>query len=214
MDNKAKIEKEIRFYFPAKKLNFLKNKLRSFKFFGSYYELTKMYNNPNPVYDFYNSKIDGRLRLRHSISLNNKTKGFGLLSWKQRIPEHFNDLIRKEKEVEFSFSVMDVGNVNMIIEEILKCPLVSSYERRRHYYTTNKMSITLDEFPFGLMLEFEFKKAKISNFRIDNLLENFNLKIASASILSCDDMYRELCFKNDTKPNANILFTDKNMPHL
>ncbi len=214
MDKKAKIEKEIRFYFPANKFNLLKNKLKNIEFRGSYYEMTKMYNNPNPKYDFYNLGIDGRLRLRYSMPLKNKAKGVGLISWKQRMPKHLNELIRKEKEVEFNFDIKDIDNVKDIIENILRCPLVSSYERRRHYYSAPNFSITLDEFPFGLMLEFEFKKNNISNVDINNLLESFNLQIEKASFLSCDDMYKNLCFKNNKKSRSDILFSDKNMPHL
>lgn len=96
----------------------------------------------------------------------------------------------------------------------MQCPLVSSYERRRHYYSTSNFSITLDEFPFGLMLEFEFKKRNISNTDINDLLESFNLQIEKASFLSCDDMYKNLCLKNNKKNKSDILFSDKNMPHL
>ncbi len=214
MDKKEKIEKEIRFYFPANKLKLLKNKLKKIEFCGSYYEMTKMYNNPNPEYDFYNPSIDGRLRLRYGMSLKNKAKGVGLISWKQRMPEHSNELIRKEREIEFNFDIEDLDNVEDIIENILRCPFVSSYERRRHYYDTSNFSITLDEFPFGLMLEFEFKKNNISNTDINNLLESFSLQGEEASFLSCDDMYKNLCLKNNKKSRSDILFSDKSMPHL
>lgn len=214
MDKKAKIEKEIRFYFPTNKFKLLKNKLKNIEFCGSYYEMTKMYNNPNPKYDFYNPSIDGRLRLRYSMSLKNKANGIGLISWKQRIPKHSNELIRKEREIEFNFDIEDLNNVKEIIENILRCPLISSYERRRHYYSASNFSITLDEFPFGLMLEFEFKKNNISNANINNLLESFNLQLENASFLSCDDMYKNLCLKNNKKSRTNILFSDKSMPHL
>lgn len=214
MDKKIKIEKEIRFYFPKNKFNLLKNKLKNIKFCGSYYEITKMYNNPNPKYDFYSPSVDGRLRLRHSISLEDKTKGIGLVSWKQRIAKHSKELIRKEKEVEFTFDIKDIDSVKNIIENILQCPIVSSYERRRHYYSTSNFSITLDEFPFGLMLEFEFKKNNISNADINNSLKLFSLKIEEASSLSCDDMYKNLCLKNNKKNKSDILFSDKNMPLL
>jgi adenylate cyclase class IV len=214
MDEKTKTEKEIRFYFPANKFNLLKNKLKNIEFCESYYEMTKMYNNPNPKYDFYNPSIDGRLRLRYGISLENKTKSFGLVSWKQRIPKYSKELIRKEKEVEFTFDIKDIDNVKNIIENILRCPLVSSYERRRHYYSTSNFSITLDEFPFGLMLEIEFKKNNINNTDINDLLKLFNLRIEDASFLSCDDMYKNLCLKNNKKNKPDILFSDKDMPRL
>lgn len=214
MDKKAKIEKEIRFYFPVNEFNLLKNKFKNIEFCGSYYEMTKMYNNPNPKYDFYSPNVDGRLRLRYSVPLENKTRGVGLISWKQRMPKHSNELIRKEREVEFNFDIEDIDNVKDIIENILRCPLVSSYERRRHYYRASNFSITLDEFPFGLMLEFELKKNNTSNVCINNLLKSFNLQIEKASFLSCDDMYKNLCLKNNRKDKSDILFSDKNMPHL
>ncbi len=214
MDKKEKIEKEIRFYFSANKFDSLKNKLKNIKFCGSYYEMTKMYNNPNPKYDFYSPRVDGRLRLRYGKSLDNKSTGIGLISWKQRIPKHLNERIRKEKEVEFNFDIKDIDNVEDIIENILHCPLMSSYERRRHYYSTSNFSITLDEFPFGLMLEFEFKKNNIRNADINNLLNSFNLQIEKSSFLSCDDMYKNLCLEHNKKRKSDILFSDKKMPHL
>lgn len=214
MANTKAVEREIRFFFSREKLSFLKKKLKKYVSSGSFYELTKMYNNPNPKYDFYRPAIDGRLRLRYSTSIHSVSVGAGLISWKQRIAKHSTKKVRTEREIEYNFDIKDLEKVTQIFENILHCPLVSSYERRRHYYHSPKFSISLDEFPFGLVLEFEFSKNNIRKRDIDAMLRAFNLQIDEASLLSCDDMYKSLCRKNKIKILPDISFRDKTMPRL
>ncbi len=213
-------ETEIRFFFNHSNLEKLIQKLQKFNYLYSAHEITILYDNPNPNFSFYNQKIDGRLRLRliEVIKSNNiKSKptseqsSYGLITWKRRLPEHKNNKINIEEEIEYQVSLTDFNNVKNIFENILKCPRMSSYERIRHNFDDQNVKITLDEFPYGLMLEFELK----NNKKITNLMteiEKFNLTLEEASRLSCDDKYHQLCQENNQISKTDILFSDKDMP--
>ena len=99
--------------------------------------------------------------------------------------------MRHENEIEFNFNPLELSAVQSIFENILHCPRISSYERYRNHYEKNGIHITLDEFPFGLMLEFEISSKNAKKYR----LPQFKLNSVNASHYSCDDMYRELCLK-------------------
>ncbi len=211
-----KVEREIKFYFPISKLDNIKNSLRIFKYIHTKHELILNYNNPNPNLSFYDKKIDGRLRLRIMRYLDTLKKGekSGLLSWKQRIPDYALSKIRHEYEIECYIAEKDVENLKIILADILKCPLVSSYERERSYYYADGLEITLDKFPFGLMLEIEFKNKIKKKNELLYMLKKINLDIKDASILSCDDMYKYLCRKQNKQIKSHILFNDMDMPIL
>lgn len=207
------IEREIKFFFPLSKLADLKFKLRDFKYVYTKHEITFNYDNPNPDFTFYDKKIDGRLRLRvmHFLDQEHKNKTLGLFSWKQRIPEYASSKIRHEHEIECHISGEDVENLKDILTNVLKCPLVSSYERERSHYHVDRFDITLDRFPFGLMLEIEEKKPGAES-ELDNILEKLCLEKEKASHFSCDDMYKYLCGLENKSIKNNILFNDKEMP--
>ena len=213
------IEQEIRFYFSSEKLIFWQEKLSQLEYRGQYYELTVMYDNPNPAYTFYAPSVDGRFRLRVANPLPGKDldsiERRGLVSWKQRIPEFQNEKIRHENEIEFHFNPSELQAVQMMLETVLKCPRISSYERRRSYYDGDGVHITLDEFPFGLMLEFEVdEKTENIKERLTRVLTRFGLSLQQASTYSCDDMYRSLCLKKKKQQKPDILFNDSDMPCL
>lgn len=211
------IEREMRFYFPLGELKSMQASLKQFNYERRYYEITIMYDNPNPALSFYSDSVDGRLRLRAAkqtdgISTNND---YGLVSWKQRIPALKNEIIRHENEIEFSFDPKEMPAVQLIIENVLHCPRISSYERYRSYYKKGDITITLDEFPFALMLELEIAvDSKDGENQITNILPQLKLSPSLASSYSCDDMYRELCIKENKKPRSDVLFSDPDMPHL
>lgn len=217
MDN-MNIESELRFFISHQELKHLQIKLRPFNNRGRFHEVTIMYDNPNPIHTFYSPEIDGRLRLRVATPSDDKSIGeYGLVSWKQRIPESKNELVRHEKEVEFDFNPSQLPYVQAIFENILNCPRISSYERYRSHYEANKIHITLDEFPFGLMLELELNKSISKTDETDilnTMLFELGISMKSASLYSCDDMYRELCRKKGVTPKSDILFSDKDMPIL
>lgn len=210
------IEREIKFFFPLNDLTKITSDLQIFKYVNITHELTLMFDNPNPDFSFYNKKIDGRLRLRIIKHLNRTSNGkiIGLLSWKQRIPEHALSKIRHENEVECHLDKNELKNMQTILKDILKCPLISSYERERSHYHTDGLEITLDKFPFGLMLEIEFENETIHHSEIEKTLKKLNLKEKDASHFSCDDMYKHLCRTQGKKIKEHILFNDEDMPLL
>ncbi|MEW6408400.1 MAG: hypothetical protein AB1465_06975 [Patescibacteria group bacterium] len=208
------IEREMRFYFSLKELESWKTVLKQLNYKGRYYEITIMYDNPNPKYTFYTASVDGRLRLRAATPTDkNATDGYGFVSWKQRIPSLKNELIKHENEIEFNFHPAELSAVQTIIEDVLHCPRISSYERYRNHYENGDIHITLDEFPFGLVLELEVKKnSEDIEQQLTKILLQLNLNSNNASHLSCDDMYRELCLKENKNPKSDILFNDPDMP--
>lgn len=210
------IERELKYYFPFSEENNLISKLDKFKYVHKKHELTLNYDNPNPSFSFYDKKIDGRLRLRimRYLDGNNKGKIEGLFSWKQRIPKHSLSKIRHEKEIECLVYGKEVKDLRAILRDVLKCPLISSYERERSHYHIDNIDITMDKFPFGLMLELEFKDSKGGRAGLEKILKKIDLDFNDASSLSCDDMYKYLCKINNKISKDNILFNDEDMPIL
>jgi len=208
-----KIEQEARFYFPETKLDELLKKLEKYKFHGRFFESTIMYDNPNPEYSFYSEEIDGRLRLRFSENTKENEINKGLVTWKKRIKKFMDADIRHEEEVEFEVAYKDKKVVIEMFEKVLKCPRVSSYDRYRNYFSASGLEITLDEFPYGLMIEFE-AKGESGSKEIERGVSEFGIDITTSSPLSCDDKYRELCEKSGVRPKQNIQFEDEEMPSI
>lgn len=218
------IERELRFllsdnqYLTFKRI--LINDKEKYKFGNCQKETTIMYDNPNPEFSFYDKKIDGRLRLRISKkaksdfwdnNLSFQTKS--MLTWKQRIPEiHSND-VRVEKEIEVNISDNDINNIKDILEKVLRCTKVSSYERIRETLYTEYVEIAVDKFPYGHVVELELKKGDDDNILIE-LANNLELFSTTVSRLSCDDLYKLLCKKANVTPKSDILFSDESMPCL
>ncbi|HUC96641.1 MAG TPA: hypothetical protein VMR16_03195, partial [Candidatus Saccharimonadales bacterium] len=171
---------------------------------------------------FYDLKVDGRLRLRTSKIVDcsefgtNNAKGKKsscLLTWKRRLPENKVGNIRHEEEIECTIDPDDSEKIEQILSRVLKCPRISSYERIRHNFDSKCSKITLDEFPFGLMLEFELKNDCLEDDLILEI-ESCGLKLNDASNMSCDDKYFDLCRLKDMEPKSDILFSDLNMPKV
>jgi adenylate cyclase class IV len=87
--------------------------------------------------------------------------------------------------------------------------ITTSYERYRETYKTKDIKITLDEFPFGYILEIEGEEDSIN--KICDLLK---LDREKSYPLSCDDVYVELCEKQNIKPKDHILFDDSEIPKI
>ena len=215
-------EQEARFYFPDSQRSMLIEKITSnWEYSHSYHEVTTMYDNPNPDLSFYKPEVDGRLRVRISKQVKDEELGASknqngsacLITWKRRIPEQQNDGIRREEEIEHSVHPDEAENAVGIYEKVLKCPRLSSYERTRHFFNGESLQITLDEFPFGLMLEFELKGTEDDSI-LNNAMKRFELAGEQASDLSCDDKYQELCESSGIKPKSDIAFSDPTMPKI
>lgn len=221
-----KIEKEIRFYFPENKLTELAKLLKSlYAYDYSYHEVTTMYDNPNPDLTFYSKEIDGRLRTRYSKLLESKIFGQTtgtkdapesqcLVTWKRRLAGGLEGSIRREEEIEYSTPSDDFNSVTAIFEHVLGCKRVSSYERIRNFLSTDRVQVTCDEFPYGIMLELELKGDNLDEKDLFDEVLRLGLDADNASNLSCDDMYFKLCEENGLTPLADITFDDTSMPKI
>jgi len=217
------MEYEVRYFFSNNSFGKLKKTLLSkYKFIFSAYELTIMYDNPNPILTFYSPEIDGRLRFRSSQVIadgvfgkppSNTPQSSCLLTWKRRLPDGKKDSIRKEEEIEYEIAAKNAKSAKQILEEILQCPRISSYERIRHNFDSQFASITLDQFPYGLMLEFEAKPKTTEKQLLDEVA-SCKLDPEESSKMSCDDQYFSLCKRDGIKPKSDILFNDPTMPKL
>lgn len=215
------METEIRFFFSEQKIDEIKSMLKKYKYLFSALELTVMYDNPNPKMTFYNLDIDGRLRLRTSNVIKNsifgnaseKIQSFCLLTWKRRLPSTKSGNIRREEEIECTIDPEDSENIKLILSSVLRCPRVSSYERIRHNFDSDCAKITCDQFPYGVMLEFELKSG-FSEEELAREVVSFGLQLDDSSKLSCDDMYFKLCNENKLLIKSDILFNDPSMPKI
>lgn len=191
-----------------------------------HFEETVMYDNPNPEFTFYNKLVDGRLRLRsykkiegHFISLLlikssvGKFKfiekgSYGLVSWKRRTG-HSNDMYNIEEEVEYNLDFHSIANQVTIFEKILKCPRVSSYQKIRTKFYEEGMEISVNIYPFGVAFEIEVKGSNPNS--IEKYKSKFKLQGVN-NIMSCDDMYKQLCETQRIEQNKDISFKQHKMP--
>lgn len=185
-------------------------------------ELTVMYDNPNPELTFYSESVDGRLRIRTSeagkkdlLPKNSTDTVVSMITWKQRIPKYRNakEEINREYEIEVNIESKEMKAMIMILENVLHCPRISSYERNRETVYIDNVEIASDTFPYGHVVELELKDSDDENelMRVMSLLE---LDKCKTSTLSCDDMYKKLCTLNDLNAKTDILFNDDTMPSL
>ena len=180
-----------------------------------------MYDNPHPEFTFYSKEIDGRLRLRYSKKVDSSVFGRVsddvdasqcLVTWKRRIAGD-NDAIRREEEMEYMVDVGGFQSVRSIFEDVLKCRRVSSYERIRNFLSADSVQITCDQFPYGLMVEFELKDGASEQLLI-NFIEKVGWELNGSSNLSCDDMYFQLCEEQGVTVLPDVGFADDTMPKI
>lgn len=185
-------------------------------------ELTVMYDNPNPKLTFYSDSIDGRLRVRTAESGNkdllmkNSTETkHSMLTWKQRIPKYKNkeEEINREYEIEVSIEPGEMKSMIMILENVLHCPRISSYERNRETLYIGNVEIASDTFPYGHVVELELKDSEDEK-QLTKIMNLLGLDSCLTSTISCDDMYKKLCKLNGINPKTDILFNDDTMPSL
>jgi hypothetical protein len=104
-------------------------------------------------------------------------------------------------------------SVTAIFESVLRCKKVSSYERIRSFLNAESIQITCDQFPYGVMVEFELK-GDADERTLLNAIKSFGLDPKHASKLSCDDMYHRLCIEQNITPSSDIIFNDPTMPKI
>ncbi len=202
--NKSIIEFEIKFLINSKDIDKIKSKILKISeifYEGKMYEKTIMLDNKNKIMD----KEDARLRVRQ-ISEQKNSKDVKIeFSYKRRIKADGG--IKQEEEIETAF-ITD-GDLFFQILHKMGYEITTSYERYRETYKVNGTKITLDEFPFGYILEIEGEEKNINQ-----ICDFLKLNKRKSYALSCDDVYVELCEKNNIKPKDHILFEDSEMPRI
>lgn len=214
------IERELRFVLTAKQYAQLTNNLSVYSSNSGYcvHELTVMYDNPNPDLTFYSQKVDGRLRLRTCSSESPRildspeVRELTLLTWKQRLSSTIEEDLRAEHEVEISVESNQTPSLIMLLEEVLRCPKISSYERIREAIYINGIEVAVDEFPYGYVVELEIKDGDLHN--LEHVKEAIIPVGARVSHLSCDDLYKLMCAKAGIKVKSDIVFRDDDMPKI
>ena len=207
------METEIRFYYSLESENNILDKLKNIKgldYDDVYYEKTDQYNHPMKEFDFYNKNIDGRFRVRKTVS-DKKSKC--MITWKRRINNN-SDLIHQEEEVELDISVDEYDNLIYLLNDVLHLKLVESYERYRSLFHNSDVEIAVDRYPFGIAIEIENKSKDMDAIEVvKKWVNKIGLDINDAYKLSWDDKYAELCKEQD-KTIESIVTFDKDMPKV
>lgn len=152
-------------------------------------------------------KDDARLRLRTKIiDIDDQEKSFEL-TYKKRLT--IENGIKKESELSYNFNSLQSSENLLDLFKIIGLKEKDSYERMRKTFQNDEVKLTIDEFPFGYIVEIEGDEEMVSKY--DNKL---NMDSFIQYELSCDDVYYELCKKKGIKPKTTILFEDKDMPKL
>ena len=206
------MEIEARFYYSLDSEDRIINKLKNINglfYDDKYYEETLQYNHPMKESDFYDKRIDGRFRVRKSISNNNSKC---MITWKRRInnPES----IHQEEEVELDIKIDEYDNLLYLLNNVLHLELVESYERYRNRFYNDDIEIVVDHYPFGIAIEVENKSIDKDGVSIVNeWINNIGLDINDSYRLSWDDKYEELCREQNKNIEKSVSF-DKDMPKV
>ncbi len=208
------MEYEVRYYYPAEKLENIIKKIKSIKGLkmGSRcYEKTSQFDHPNSEMSFYSKEIDGRFRIR--ITKSDKIAKCKI-SWKRRIPTTQITDVNQEEEVELSIKYDEYDNLMFLINNVLKMKNVESYERYRTAFKNDEIEISVDEYPFGIALEIENKSNNTDPKKVvRKWTEILGLDIDKSYKLSWDDKYSELCKNQNIKQYNHVTF-DKPMPKV
>ncbi len=208
------MEYEVRYYYPISKMKEIEEILSKFKELKKSlrtYEKTIQFNHCDERYNFYSKEIDGRFRFRIS---SNEEETKSKLSWKRRLKDTTMDDVNKEEEKEVNIEKDEVDNFLYIVSNVMKFPVVESYERYRTTYSNEDIEISIDEYPFGLALEIENKSTDKDPMEVvADWTKKMNLDINNSYRLSWDDKYRELCNEQGKEVFSEVAF-DKDMPEI
>jgi len=202
--NDNSIELEIKFLISPSKISDIRKKILKIpdiSYEGRVYEKTTMLDNNSGTMQ----KDDARLRMRQISKEKNDRDCKIEFSYKRRIKADGG--IKQEEEIESSF-ITDIDSFFQILHK-MEYKITTSYERYRETYKTKDAKITLDEFPFGYILEIESDEKSINK-----ICKALNLDKKDSYPLSCDDAYVDLCKEKNIEPKDHILFDDSEMPHL
>lgn len=208
------MEYEVRYYYPISKMKEIEKILSKFKELKKSlrtYEKTIQFNHCDERYNFYSKEIDGRFRFRIS---SNEEETKSKLSWKRRLKDTTMDNVNKEEEKEVNIEKDEVDNFLYIVSNVMKFPVVESYERYRTTYSNEDIEISIDEYPFGLALEIENKSTDKDPMEVvADWTKKMNLDINNSYRLSWDDKYKELCNEQGKEVFSEVAF-DKDMPEI
>lgn len=208
------MEYEVRYYYPISKKEEIEEILSKFgelKKSLRTYEKTIQFNHCDERYNFYSKEVDGRFRFRIS---SNEKESKCKLSWKKRLKDTTMDNVNKEEEKEVNIEKDEVDNFLYIVSNVMKFPVVESYERYRTTYSNEDIEISIDEYPFGLALEIENKSTDKDPMEVvADWTKKMNLDINNSYRLSWDDKYKELCNEQGKEVFSEVAF-DKDMPEI
>lgn len=208
------MEYEVRYYYPLSKMKEIEEILSKFgelKKSLRTYEKTIQFNHCDERYNFYSKEVDGRFRFRIS---SNEEETKSKLSWKRRLKDTTMDNVNKEEEKEVNIEKDEVDNFLYIVSNVMKFPVVESYERYRTTYSNEDIEISIDEYPFGLALEIENKSTDKDPMEVvADWTKKMNLDINNSYRLSWDDKYKELCNEQGKEVFSEVAF-DKDMPEI
>lgn len=162
------------------------------------YELTSMFDTE----DGRMNAEDARLRVRQIGEGADAALEF---SYKRRLPAM--GFVKQEEEIETAFTgVSDVAKFALILGRMGYAP-TTSYERRRQTVLVADVKLTVDEFPFGFLLEIEGEDAAVLD-----ATARLGFDAAASTLESCDDIYERLCRERGLTPSPHIRFDDESMP--
>jgi adenylate cyclase class IV len=193
-------EIEIKYKVLATNVDRIKDLLAKYETKGRKYENNIMFDNDQKTMD----SVDARLRVRLISETRESQEKHIQLTYKRRLS--VENGIKKEEEIEVEFDT----NAKDFIEILNKMGYkrTTSYERfRETFVTPNHVKVTLDEFPYGVVLEIEGEEADVLSLETD-----LGLTSSDRYALSCDDLYRELCQKEGKEHKQDISFDDPDMP--
>lgn len=151
------------------------------------------------------AKDDARLRLRTKmVDVNGQTKNFEF-TYKKRIS--VDGGIKKETELTYEFESSQSSENLISLFDIIGLSERDSYERIRKTYSNEEIQVTIDEFPFGYVIELEGEEAFVVKYEL-----GLDMKDYINYQKSCDDLYEDLCLKKGITPKKHILFNDTEMP--
>jgi len=148
-------------------------------------ELSEMFDNESGLMQ----KTNGRIRVR---------KIGDRVEFCYKKPLNSNKI---KKEIEYETKVQDYEQLINIITE-MGFTKTTSYERYRTLLTnSNKIKVTIDEYPFATFLEIEGDEEKIRTIS-DKL--GFNIK--DNLVEPCDTLFRKWRIEHSLEPIPNMLF--------
>lgn len=203
------MEQEIRFYYSLEEYEKLLERYKNnpeLKYEGCFFERTIQYDNPKEEFSFYSKEIDGRFRVRTSKNILTD-EAYSKISWKRRLKDSYLDGIHREEEVELEFDYSQYGNLEFLLENVIKMKKIESYERYRNVFLGDCVEIVIDKFPFAVALEIEIKSDECDAYKkINEWLEKLELRKEDSYALSWDDKYKEICIEKGEEQRRYLTF--------